>query len=52
MVRMLEGDRVDKPIQPEREAIERARRDNEELDRRRFEDSKRYYLENKHKYEM
>ena len=50
-VRISEGDKADEPLTPEPEAIERARVRNEELEKRRFEDAKRYYFENKERYE-
>ena len=50
-VRISEGDKADKSLTPEPEAIERARVRNRELEKRRFEDAKAFYLANKDRYE-
>lgn len=50
-VKILEGAKADMPYEPEVEAIEDSREREAELERQRFEYAKKFYFENRHKYE-
>ncbi len=50
-IRIVEGSKADRPLESEADAVERATQQHEEFDRRRYEDAKQYYLENKDRFD-
>jgi len=50
-VQITEGDNADPVPEPSKEAFEQMRRQLADLDRNRFESAKRFYLENRERYE-
>jgi hypothetical protein len=50
-VQVIESETADEPLKPDEEAIARSMRHNKDLERKRFESCKRFYLANRHKYE-